>query len=571
MILESKLRELLVARRLLTAAQFDEAAAAALMAAKPIDRILLERELLTEHALLKAFGDALDLPFRDNLAGLTVPPEFVAKVPLHFARRYNVVAVGVCDGCADIATSSPLELHPLDDLAMMLGLEVRPVLAPTPQILPLIDRAYKSGSELGGFVDNVMEELAGKEGAEGASQVRPSEDLLDIGDKAPVIQLVRQILYEAFQVRASDIHIQPREEDVLVRFRIDGILYDRLTFPKATQEAVTSRLKVMGYMDIAEKRIPQDGRTTMTIRDREIDLRMSSVPTCYGERVVLRLLDKGLRLLGLEDIGLEPEDLAKVKTFGQCTHGVIFVTGPTGSGKTTTLYAMLSRINSAEKNVITIEDPIEYRLRNISQIQVGETKGMTFASGLRSVLRQDPDIIMVGEVRDLETARIAIQSALTGHLVLSTIHTNDSAGALTRLMDIGIEPYLVSSSMIAVIAQRLLRVICPSCKEAYAPEDEVLRELGVTREQLAGNPFYRGRGCKACMDTGYFGRVGAYEVLVIDEEARQQVMDRRNATEIKKASIERGLRTLRMDGAHKVMAGITTVDEVLRVTQMDAF
>ena len=573
MTLVSKLREILLADGLLTEEQFEEVARSASESEKALDRVLIEKELLTEAQVLQALSVALAIPYRESLSGSTVPAEFVEKVPLHFARRYNVVAIGERDGFLEVATSSPLEFHPLDDLAMILGKEIEPVLAPTVEILSLIDRAYEA--KRASVFDDVMEELS--EGHAGPSSIRDTrrdrgEDLLDIGDKAPVIKLVRQALYEAFRVRASDVHLQPRDEDVQVRFRIDGILYDRFTVPKALQESVVSRIKVMGNMDIAEKRLPQDGRTTMKIRDREIDLRISCVPTCYGERIVLRLLDKGLRLLGLTDIGLLSDDLEKARTIITSTHGVIFVTGPTGSGKTTTLYAILNRINAAEKNVITIEDPIEYRLRGISQIQVTDQKGLTFASGLRSVLRQDPDIIMVGEVRDLETARIAIQSALTGHLVFSTLHTNDSAGALTRLLDIGIEPYLVSSAMIAVIAQRLVRLICPSCKEAYVPEEESLRELGVSRGTLSEGVIWRGRGkgCKECMETGYYGRTGIYEVFVIDEEARAQIMDCRNATEIKRSAIERGLRTLRMDGAQKVIAGKTTIEEVLRVTQMDA-
>jgi general secretion pathway protein E len=569
MMSEAALREFLVGRELLSAAEFEEALRVAQDTGRPLDRVLLERELLSEIELLTAFGEVLEIPVRQSLAGVTVPAEFTEKVPLHFARRYNVVQVGRHDGLAEVATSSPLDLHPLDDLAMILGMEVEAVLAPTNQVLSLIDRAYEDKSRMGGIVDHVLEELSETPGRISVEPTVQAEDLLDIGDKAPVIRLVRQTLYEAFQVRASDVHIQPREDDCLVRFRIDGILYDRFTFPKALQDSVVSRVKVMGYLDIAEKRLPQDGRTSMTIRDREIDLRISCVPTCFGERLVIRLLDKGSRVLGLEDIGLLPDDLEKIARIIQYSHGVIFITGPTGSGKTTTLYGILSRINSAEKNVITIEDPIEYRLRNISQIQVATEKGLSFASGLRSILRQDPDIIMVGEVRDLETARIAIQSALTGHLVFSTIHTNDSAGALTRLLDIGIEPYLVSSAMVGVVAQRLVRLICPACKEPYEPAQESLRELGVSHEQLPEGVLYRGRGCSDCMQTGYFGRTGIYELFVIDEEARTQVMDQWNASTIKRSALERGLRTLRMDGARKVVAGKTTAEEVLRVTQMD--
>ena len=570
MALETRLKESSVRQRLLTPEVLDDVFRSARSSGKRIDRELLDRELLGEEALLQLFAEALDFPYRADLAGATVPPDFIARVPMHFARRHNVVAVEQRPDAMVVATSSPLDPHPLDDLAMLLNMEVEPVLAPTAAIVALIDHAYKDPGRMDGLLENVIEHLGDDHRAQVIDQPLRAEDLLDVGDKAPVIQLVRQILYEAFRMRASDIHLQPREEDVLVRFRIDGIVYDHLTFPKALQDAVTSRIKVMGYMDIAEKRLPQDGRATMTIRDREIDLRLSSVPTCYGERLVLRLLDKGSRILALEDIGLLPDDLEKVKRIIQYTHGVIFVTGPTGSGKTTTLYAMLNRVNFMEKNVITIEDPIEYRLRGISQIQVTDQKGMTFASGLRSVLRQDPDIIMVGEVRDLDTARIAIQAALTGHLVLSTLHTNDSAGALTRLLDLGIEPYLVSSAMIGVIAQRLVRVICPDCREKIPAEAEAMRELGLTQADLPEGALYRGRGCAACMKTGYWGRSGIYEVLLLDELVRTQIMERRNAGDIKRSLVDRGLRTLRMCGADHAAHGRTTAAEVLRVTQMDA-
>jgi general secretion pathway protein E len=345
--------------------------------------------------------------------------------------------------------------------------------------------------------------------------------------------------------------------------------------PKKVQEAVTSRIKVMGRMDIAERRLPQDGRCTIKVGDGEIDLRISSVPTSYGERIVLRLLDKTQKVFELENIGLSKEHHDLVSAFINYNHGIILVTGPTGSGKTTTLYAALSKINSPEMNILTIEDPIEYHLRGISQIQVSSKKGLTFAAGLRSLLRQDPDVIMVGEIRDEETARIAVQAALTGHLVFSTVHTNDSASTVTRLVDIGVEPYLVASSVICVIAQRLLRVICPECKSEYEPSDEELRECGITREDVKkagrGGRLAVGMGCGRCFNTGYTGRTAIYEMLPINDAIREHVMAHDSATVIKQTALKNGLKTLRMDGARKVLEGTSTIEETLRVTQMDMF
>ncbi len=380
------------------------------------------------------------------------------------------------------------------------------------------------------------------------------------------------IMFEALKIRASDIHLQPFADRLQVRYRIDGILYDSKRIPKKVQDALISRVKVMGKMDIAERRLPQDGRTSVKIGDGEVDIRISSVPTSYGERIVFRLLDKSARLYELGEIGLTKSNEAKLLELIACSHGIILVTGPTGSGKTTTLYASLAELNSEEKMIITIEDPIEYNLDSISQIQVSNKKGLTFAAGLRSLLRQDPDVMMVGEIRDQETAGIAVQAANTGHLVFSTLHTNDSAGAVTRMIDLGVEPYLVSSSLIAVIAQRLVRVICPRCKEPHDPADSELKALGYTRDQLPHGHLFHGRGCDACLGRGLYDRTAIYEVLMINEVIRDQVISRTSASVIKQLAVESGhLQTLRMDGALKVLEGTTTMEEVFRVTQMDVF
>jgi general secretion pathway protein E len=369
--------------------------------------------------------------------------------------------------------------------------------------------------------------------------------------------------------RASDIHIEPFERSLKVRYRIDGVLHEVLSPPKALQPRITSRLKVMADLNIAETRLPQDGRIAIRVRNREIDIRVSVVPTAFGERLVLRLLDKSGALLSLEDIGFEPELFPLYTRLIRRSHGIILVTGPTGSGKSTTLYATLLRLNAAELNIITVEDPIEYQLNGVGQIQVNPKIDLTFANGLRSILRQDPDIIMVGEIRDRETAEIAIQSSLTGHLVFSTLHTNDAASAVTRLIDMGVEPFLISSSVLAMMAQRLVRLICLSCREPFAPDAETLGELGLTQSELLqqGGQFFHGRGCEACRYTGYRGRTGIYEMLVIDDPIRNLIMQRVNANMIKTTAVGRGMHTLLQAGARKVLAGRTTAEEVLRVTQ----
>jgi len=533
-------------------------------------QLLVEKHYLSEEELLRWFSHTLHMPFRTGVKPDSLSDDFVDKIPVHFARRFCVVGLGTSNAVMDVATASPIDLYPLDDVASILGVEVRPVLVPRSEIVALINAAYQKKTDL---VEEIIEEIdfSDDQAVSAVDSADVSEDLLDSAHKAPVVRLINMFLFEALKLGASDVHIQPYEDKVQVRVRVDGILYDTFTPPKSLQEALVSRVKVMGKMDIAEKRLPQDGRTTVRIGGREVDLRISSLPSCYGERIVMRLLDKSARLYELSDLGLDEDRLRLFERLISYTHGIIFVTGPTGCGKTTTLYAALEKLNAQEKNIITLEDPIEYHLRGISQTQVSYRKGLTFATGLRSVLRQDPDIIMVGEVRDEETARMAIQSALTGHLVFSTLHTNDSAGAITRMLDIGAEPYLVSSSVIAVLAQRLVRRVCPACAQPCDVPEDSLRALGLTPDKVTDARFSRGAGCSDCMNTGYRGRIGVFELLVVDADVRSQAMQRRGADEIKRLAIEHGLETLRMDGARKVARGITTTEEVLRVTQVDVF
>ncbi|MDG2083988.1 MAG: type II secretion system ATPase GspE [Planctomycetota bacterium] len=535
----------------------------------PIDKVLREKGYVSESAFLQALAKQLRLQFAEELVDFKVPENFIEMVPAQFARTYNLIAVGEEPGILLVATCDPLDVQPMDDLSAMVDLVIEPVISTRSEITALINRAYQKSSA---DVDELLEGLDDDELIGIAAEIDETEDVLDIANKAPIIKLMNTIMFEAQKNRASDIHLQPFADRLQVRYRIDGILYDTKVIPKKIQDALVSRVKVMGKMDIAERRLPQDGRTSVKIGDSDLDLRISSVPTSYGERIVFRLLDKSARLYTLTEIGLDDRNYQLLDKLVNSSHGVLLVTGPTGSGKSTTLYAALAEMDSQELNIITIEDPIEYNIDAISQIQVSNKKGLTFASGLRSLMRQDPDVMMVGEIRDMETAGIAVQASNTGHLVFSTLHTNDSAGAVNRMIDLGVEPYLVSSSLIGVVAQRLVRVICPRCKESYEPEAGQLKTLGLTREDLLEGLLYRGRGCDACLGRGYYDRTAIYEILTMNETIRDQIISRTSASVIKQTAVETGhLRTLRMDGARKVAQGITTVDEVFRVTQMDVF
>jgi len=535
---------------------------------QPLDRVLRTKGYISEENLLQFLGKVLRLPYRTELEAVEVPKEFTQRVPAQFARNYNLVGLSRQNGSFEVATCDPLDIHPMDDLAALLGATVTPVLAPRAEITSLINKAYQRSST---DVDELLDGIEEDDMINLTKVIDESEDVLDIANKPPIIKLMNTILFEALKIRASDIHLQPYADRLQVRYRIDGILYDSKVIPKKFQDAIISRVKVMGKMDIAERRLPQDGRTTIKVGDGEVDVRISSVPTSAGERVVFRLLDKSARLYRLDEIGLTEENLVTVRKLINYSHGIILITGPTGSGKTTTLYGALAEIDSDEKNVITIEDPIEYNIEGISQIQVSNKKGLTFASGLRSLMRQDPDVMMVGEIRDGETAGIAVQAANTGHLVFSTLHTNDAPGAVTRMINLGVEPYLVASAVIAVIAQRLVRLICPYCKESFVPTDAQIDELGATRAKLKDGVLWRGRGCEQCLGRGLYDRTAIYEVFSIDEEARDEIISRTSASVIKQHAVARGLKTLRMDGAAKVLEGKTTIEEVFRVTQLDVF
>ena len=502
----------------------------------------------------------------------TIPSErissrFVERVPIAFVRRFHLLGLdGEDNGRLDVAMPELSCVGVMDNVAALLGLPVRPVLASVETIDAAINRAY--GARQSG-VEAAVEGLAGPDRLEDWSESLHDGDLLDNADRAPVIKLVNLILFEAVKRRASDVHIQPTADAVQVRLRIDGVLYDLVTPPRHLAEEMASRIKVIGRMNIAEKRLPQDGRSTVTVGDRQIDLRISSRPVRDGEYLVLRLLDKSARLYALGDLGMSDRNQDIFEQLITQPHGIILVTGPTGSGKSTTLYAALSRLNNRDKHIVTLEDPIEYHVPGVSQTQVSEQKGMTFATGLRCVLRQDPDIIMVGEIRDKETARMAVQSSLTGHLVFSTLHTNDAAGAVVRLLDLGIEPYLVASSLLGVMAQRLIRQVCPECKIASPVSPSQRRQLGLRGSDDERFDVYHGTGCDRCLQTGYYGRIGIFELLPVDETIRRLIDQRARAGDIKTAAIEAGITTLRNDAIEKVRAGRTSVEEILRVVPGD--
>ncbi len=535
-----------------------------------LDQVLITKDLMPENRCLQFFGDFLDLEFRESLEGAKVPNAFIQNVPVQFSRTHNLIALDDDSDIIKVATCQPLDVQPMDDLATMMMAELESVLVPRSEITNLINRAYRHKAD---GVDEALVDIEEQDIIGLAEKIEESEDLLDVANKAPIIRLVNMLLFQALKLRASDIHLHPYQDRLQVRMRIDGVLYDTEGIPKKAQEAIVSRVKVMGKMDIAERRLPQDGRASIRIGDGDVDVRISSVPVTYGERIVFRILDKTSKVYSLDQIGLNEDNRKKIERYIRYSHGIIFVTGPTGSGKTTTLYAGLEHINSPALNILTIEDPVEYNLDGISQVQVNTKKGLDFAAGLRSFLRQDPDVMMVGEVRDAETADIAIRSALTGHLVFSTVHTNDSASTVTRMLEIGIEPYLVSSSVLLVVAQRLIRTICPQCKESVKPDEDILfalEDLKLDADQFPdGIPI--GRGCDECFQSGFAGRTAIYEVLPIESRIQEQIVNKDSASLIKREAVERGLKTLRTDGIEKLLAGMTTPAEIMRVTQRDVF
>ena len=527
-----------------------------------IGEILLHQKYIQETDLAKAISIQLDLEFLATLP-TDLDTYFTERVPIQFLKKFKMIPMAGEDGNA-VVVNDPFMYQAQDELCQLLEWDnVKTVVAPLSSILNTINFSYDISRD---SAEEVIQDLHDDPDSI-ISEIEETGDLLDDTSAAPVIKLVNLMFSQAIRAGASDIHIEPFKNRVAVRQRIDGILYDMFTPPSHIQAALVSRIKIMAKLNIAEKRLPQDGRTEIRIADKNVDVRVSTLPTSFGERVVLRLLDKSSVLLKLTDLGMTPERLKLFDNLIHAAHGIILVTGPTGSGKTTTLYGALSTINNTDINIITVEDPVEYQMEGIGQVQVNPKINLTFANGLRSIVRQDPDVILVGEIRDLETAEIAIQAALTGHLVFSTLHTNDSSSAVTRLIDMGIEPFLVTSSVNAILAQRLVRRLCKNCREAFEPDIESISSIGITPDMLAGRTIYRDRGCSSCQQTGYKGREGIFELMVIDEDIQSLILRTSDANAIKNLAVEHGMITLRIDGARKVLEGITSIEEVFRVTE----
>ncbi len=559
------LREILLRTTQLSLEQLDEAVRRQGESGGRLMDALVDLGHVSEDEILDACGKQLALPVRTAVRPEEVDEQLVERVPITFAKAHGLLPVSRDErGAVHVLVSDPFDTNPLDDLRLLFdGAEIEAELASRRTILGAINQVYdRSASSTTELVEDVADDLEAL-----ASEIsHEPQDLLDSADEAPIIRLVNSLLQQAVKERASDIHVEPFEKEIRVRFRIDDILYEPMRpLPKALLASIVSRIKVMGHLNIAEKRLPQDGRILLKIAGRDYDVRLSTLPVSHGERVVMRLLPRSSELLNLETLGFDERQLATWERLIARPNGIVLVTGPTGSGKTTTLYGALARINGTDKNIITIEEPVEIQLPGIGQIEVNHKIGLDFAMGLRHILRQNPDVILVGEIRDLETAEIAIQASLTGHLVFATLHTNDAPSAITRMVDMGVEPYLVGSSLVAVLAQRLVRVLCRECRETVDATPEQLAEIGVRAS--APTQVWRPRGCPRCKHTGYRGRIGIFELMLVDDEIRAMVSENVDSKTIKRKAMEKGMSSLRSDGARKVLRGITSIAEVLRATE----
>lgn len=574
--------EILLEEGVITPEQLKEVRDVAKATKADIKKLLIDLGYAKEEQVYAAWAKQLGYPFID-FSKERIDPSAVNLVPQHFAQRYNVIPVRkISDRKLLVAMADPTNIVAIDDLRLVTGLDIEPAVAVPDLITEAINRHYRA--EVAPATAAVVTETAGAGGLPTAVQEAIStlrargeisaeeEEALRVAEEAPIIRAVNAIIHQAIKERASDIHVEPERRSVRIRYRIDGILHEVMNLPRFLHPPLTSRIKIMADMNIAERRLPQDGRIPIRTPDgKDYDLRVSCIPTITGEKIVMRILDRQNPLIGLHKLGFFPDTFAQLEKLISYPYGIILSTGPTGSGKTTTQYSILNRLNTTEVNIITIEDPVEYQLPGIYQVQVNTKAGLLFSNALRYFLRHDPDIMMVGEIRDLETAEIAVEASLTGHLVLSTLHTNDAPTAITRLIDMGVEPFLVSASLIGVLAQRLVRTLCPHCKEPYKPPAEGLRRLGLTPEEVEGVTFYRGRGCEYCRHTGYYGRTGIFELMVVNEEIAELIVRRAPLGEIREAAKANGMKTLMEDGLRKAMAGITTIEEVLRVAATVGF
>lgn len=572
--IKKELTELLIDEKMVTERQLQRALELQKKSNDRLEKILVQLGFLAEKDITEIIGRQMGVAFVD-LSETDIDPELAKSIPEHLARRYKVIPVGQHNNKLTLAMADPLNVVAIDDIKLITGFDIEPVISTENTILKVLDRHY-------GVTDlaEVEETVKGIEasdfsGSGNLEMVQEEEEisldkLKELVDEAPIVRVVNLIISQAINDKASDIHIEPEPKSVRVRYRIDGVLHDVMQPPKHIQAPMVSRVKIMASMDIAERRLPQDGKIHLKHDNRDFDLRVSTIPTVHGEKVVMRILDKSSVMLGLDKLGFFPDIRDAFEEMVSKPYGMILVTGPTGSGKSTTLYSCLNKLNTGKQNIITIEDPVEYQLTGINQVQVNEKAGLNFANALRSFLRQDPDIIMVGEIRDPETARIAIEAALTGHLVLSTLHTNDAASAVTRLIEMGIEPFLVASAVIGVLAQRLTRLICPSCKEPFTPPAESVKKFGIGAYSTEENiTFYKGRGCDQCKQTGYKGRSGIYELMAISDRIRGLILRKESSAEIRKCSIDESMKTLQDDGIKKVLEGVTSIEETLRVVYIE--
>jgi len=561
-LLGRKYGELLVSLDVVSHEALNRAVAEQEKTGQDLDAILVDTGVASLAEIQGKVSDGLGIETVD-VSKIEIPQEVLDLVPVRFVHRHRVIPIERDERGLKVATADPLNYHAFDDLRLLLGCEVIPVLAYSRDIQNAIKNYYGIGSDT---IDSMLQ-------AEGdlLDTMESEADLEELTEDATIIKFVNQIISEAVNDRATDIHIEPFEDELRIRYRIDGMLYEAAVPPtiKHYQSAVISRIKIMSDMNIAEKRLPQDGKIPFRIGTAEYDLRVSTVPTQWGESIAIRILSRTSTLLELEELGMDGEALRRFHYLIQKPHGIILVTGPTGSGKTTTLYAALSRLNRIDRKIITVEDPVEYDMHGLTQIQIHSKIGLSFATVLRSLLRHDPDIMLVGETRDYETAEITIRMALTGHLVFSTLHTNDAAGAITRLIDMGVEPFLVASSVIGIMAQRLVRRVCPTCKESYKPDVSELAAMRIPAEEGKDLVLHRGRGCEECKFLGYRGRQGIFEIFPMSEKIRELTVERRSATTIKQRALEEGMTALRQYGWNLVRKGVTTVDEVLRVAQED--
>lgn len=563
------LGQILVETQLISPTQLEEALEEQKLGDKKLGEVLIEKEMINEEAMLKALAVQLDLPYYEKLPVNDIDPDLVDDIPIQFCRDNTILPIARDDFNVTVAVADPLNLFPLDDLRLILSTNINMIISPPSIIENCINRVYERANDAS---KKLIDELNVDE-MDPDEDLEHTRDLLDsTDDEGPIRRFVKGLLAQAVKEKASDVHIEPFDQDVIVRFRVDGMLQDKHNLKKNHANSLASRIKILGKLNIAEKRIPQDGRFAVKVAGKDIDVRLNVLPVAHGERIVMRLLDKSSGGKRLDQMGLGDDVLSQMEKLVEHKHGIILVTGPTGSGKSTLLYACLMHINTTDINILTIEDPVEYQVAGVGQIEVKEKIGMTFASGLRAIMRQDPDVIMLGEIRDAETAQIAVRASITGHLVLSTVHTNDTASTVTRFVDLGMEPFQLASSMVGIIATRLLRRLCPQCREAYVPTDAELALMGIPRAKLGGKPIYRaGPGCDNCFGSGYKNRMGVYELLVMDDEMRDLILKTQNSMAIKKLAIQKGMVTLRTDAIHKVLSGDTSLEEALRQTQADEF